>query len=144
MPRRSLLTPAERENLLAIPSSHEELIRLYTLSKSDLSLIRQHRGAANRLGFAVQLCYMRYPGVVLELGKEPPTPMLGVVAQQLKLELDLWAEYGKRDETRREHLSEMERVLGFRTFGHPTTAPPSTGSWSWPSKPTKVLCWPRR
>jgi TnpA family transposase len=117
MPPRSLLTPAECGNLLAIPSSHEELIRLYTLSESDLSLIRQHRGAANRLGFAVQLCYMRYPGMVLEPGKEPTAPMLGVVAQQLKLEPDLWAEYGKRDETRREHLSEMERVLGFRTFG---------------------------
>jgi len=70
MPRRSLLSASERDTLLAIPASREELIRLYTLSESDLSLVRQHRGAVNRLGFAVQLCYMRYPGIVLEQGKE--------------------------------------------------------------------------
>ena len=68
MPRRSILSGPERDSLLAIPQSTEELIRLYTFSESDLALIRQHRGAANRLGFAVQLCYLRYPGIVLEPG----------------------------------------------------------------------------
>lgn len=62
MPRRSILSGPERDSLLAIPESTQELIRLYTFSESDLALIRQHRGAANRLGFAIQLCYMRYPG----------------------------------------------------------------------------------
>jgi TnpA family transposase len=71
MPRRSLLSASERARLRAIPASREELIRRYTLSESDLSLVRQHRGAANRLGFAVQLCSMRFPGIVLEPGKEP-------------------------------------------------------------------------
>lgn len=63
MPRRSILTAAEKESLIAIPETEEELIRYYTLSETDLSIIRQHRGAANRLGFAVQLCCMRYPGI---------------------------------------------------------------------------------
>ena len=63
MPRRSILSAQERDGLLTLPDTQEELIRHYTLSESDLSLIRQHRGRANRLGFAVQLCYMRYPGV---------------------------------------------------------------------------------
>ncbi|WP_428997391.1 DUF4158 domain-containing protein, partial [Pseudomonas aeruginosa] len=36
--------------------------RHYTFSESDLSIIRQRRGPANRLGFAVQLCYLRFPG----------------------------------------------------------------------------------
>ncbi len=56
MPRRSILSATEQELLLALPEAPEEFIRQYTLSESDLSLIRQHRGAANRLGFAVQLC----------------------------------------------------------------------------------------
>jgi hypothetical protein len=30
-----------------------------------LATVRQHRGDHNRLGFAVQLCYLRYPGRVL-------------------------------------------------------------------------------
>jgi TnpA family transposase len=69
MPRRSILSATERESLLALPDTQDELIRRYTLSDSDLAIIRQRRGAANRLGFAVQLCYMRYPGIVLGLGE---------------------------------------------------------------------------
>ena len=59
MPRRSILSTTERESLLAIPAAGDELIRLYTFNESDLALIRQHRGAQNRLGFAVLLCYKR-------------------------------------------------------------------------------------
>ena len=65
MPRRSILSATERESLLALPDAKDELIRLYTFNDADLSRIRQHRVAANRLGFAVQLCYMRYPGIAL-------------------------------------------------------------------------------
>ena len=57
MPRRSILSAAERESLLALPDTKDELIRHYTFSETDLSIIRQRRGPANRLGFAVQLCY---------------------------------------------------------------------------------------
>ena len=65
MPRRSILSATEREHLFALPESLEKFIRRFTLSEADLSLIQQHRGAANRLGFAVQLCYLRFPGMVL-------------------------------------------------------------------------------
>ena len=65
MPRRSILSTAERESLLALPDAKDDLIRYYTFSDNDLSVIRQHRGPANRLGFAVQLCYLRFPGVIL-------------------------------------------------------------------------------
>jgi len=81
-----------------------------------LVLIRQHRGAANRLGFAIQLCYLRYPGIVLEPGKEPSAPLLGMVAAQLNVEPSRWAEYARRDETRREHLIEIQAVFGFHPF----------------------------
>ncbi len=64
MPRRSILSAAERESLLALPDTKDELIRHYTFSETDLSIIRQRRGPANRLGFAVQLCYLRFPGVI--------------------------------------------------------------------------------
>ena len=60
MPRRSLLTPAERTGLLAFPTTDDELIRHYTFSEPELSAIRQRRGNHNRLGFAVQLCYLRW------------------------------------------------------------------------------------
>jgi len=95
MPRRSILSATERESLLALPDTKDELIRHYTFSESDLSIIRQRRGSANKLGFAVQLCYMRYPGVMLALDEEPFSPLLRLVATQLKVPLDAWADYGQ-------------------------------------------------
>ena len=58
MPRRSILSATEREGLLAIPDARDELIRRYTFSEADLAVIAQRRGPTNRLGFAVQLCYL--------------------------------------------------------------------------------------
>ena len=85
MPRKSILTVSEKESLTDIPKFEEELIRYYTLSQTDLSIIRQHRGAANRLGFAVQLCYLRYPGVLLGPKETPNTTLIEIVSQQLKI-----------------------------------------------------------
>ena len=47
MPRRSILSAAERESLLALPDNRDDLIRRYTLSDSDLSIIRQRRGGSS-------------------------------------------------------------------------------------------------
>lgn len=111
MPRRSLLTSAERSSLLAFPTTDDELIRKYTFSTTELSAIRQRRGHHNRLGFAVQLCYLRYPGFALPTEGEPPLPLLTMVGRQLKIEPDSWSKYAQRPETRREHLAELQLLL---------------------------------
>jgi TnpA family transposase len=72
MPRQRILSAAERSALLAFPSEKSELIRLYTFSEQDLSAIKQRRGDANRLGFAVLLCALRYPGQALSTRERPP------------------------------------------------------------------------
>jgi len=61
-----------------------------------LSIIRQRRGPANRLGFAVQLCYLRFPGIVLGVDEPPYLPLLRLVATQLKVPLESWDEYGSK------------------------------------------------
>jgi TnpA family transposase len=116
MPRRSILSAPERDGLLTIPEARDELIRLYTFSDADLAVIGQRRGPANRLGFAVQLCYLRFPGVMLGAEAVPFTPLLRMVAAQLKVPADTWGQYGERAETRREHLLELQTVFGFQTF----------------------------
>ena len=116
MPRRSILSATERESLLAMPESNDDLIRHYTFNETDLSIIRQHRGGSNRLGFAVLLCYMRYPGIVLAVDSEPFAPLLRLAASQLKVSPDVWCSYGQRAETRREHLLELQSVFGFQPF----------------------------
>ena len=80
MPRRSILSASERESLLAIPEDRDELIRLYTFNDTDLSIIGQHRGRANRLGFAVLLCYVRYPGALLAFSMLPFATLLNMGA----------------------------------------------------------------
>lgn len=117
MPRRGILTPTERASLLAFPTAEDELIRHYTLSEPDLSVIQQHRGGHNRLGFAVQLCYLRYPGCVLPTNTQPSEALLFFVAQQLHLDPALWPQYAQRVETRREHLLELQAWLGVTPFG---------------------------
>ena len=62
MPRRTILSDAELASLLALPDTDAELIRRYTFSDADLAIISQHRGPVNRMGFAVHLCCMHYPG----------------------------------------------------------------------------------
>jgi hypothetical protein len=59
---------------------------------------------------------MRYPGVMLAVDEEPSPPLLRLVATQLKVPLEAWADYGKRAETRREHLLELQSVFGFQPF----------------------------
>ncbi len=116
MPRRSVLTPAERAGLLSFPATDDEFIRHYTFSEPDLSAIRQRRGGHNRLGFAVQLCYLRHPGFALPLDAEPPAALLELVGRQLRIEPGIWRQYAQRQETRREHLAELQAWLNMAPF----------------------------
>lgn len=86
------------------------------MTEPDLSLIRQRRGSRNRLGFAVQLCYLRYPGFALPTDAEPPASLLSIVGRQLRIEPDIWPQYAQRSETRREHLLELQTWLKLTPF----------------------------
>jgi TnpA family transposase len=118
MPRREVLTPTERAQLFAFPADESALmlIRLGTLSRSDMTFIRHHRGAHNRLGIAGQMTYLRYPSRVLAEKEAPHAPLLGIVAAQLDVAPAAWSFYASRDETRREHLQELLDRSGLRQF----------------------------
>ena len=116
MPRAQLLSAAQREALLAIPVDRAGLIEHYILGEPDLAWIRQHRGVHNRLGVAVQLALLRYPGRVLRPEETPPGELLAFLAGQVNAPLDAWVRYAQRPETRREHQRELEAHLGLRAF----------------------------
>lgn len=119
MPQRELLSPAQRVQFTEIPPdmSERDMARYYTLTEDDLKVINRHRGAHNRLGFAVQLCYCRFPGRTLNPGEEVPGRVLDYVAAQLKVSPDVMQEYARdRDPTRREHQLELQKAIGFRPF----------------------------
>jgi hypothetical protein len=98
------------------PLDEREIARHYTLTSDDLEIVGRRRGDATRLGYALLMLYMRWPGRALEAGEVPPTPVLAYVAQQLGVAPAAFADYAHRDQTRREHLVEIRRSHGFRIF----------------------------
>ena len=108
MALRELLSSSQREALEAVPLDRAGLIEHYVLSDQDLILIRRRRGAQNRLGLAAQLALLRYPGRALLPDETPPPELLNFLARQLDLSPGAWASYAERDETRREHLAELQ------------------------------------
>ena len=107
MPRRSVLSAAERLSLVAIPTLEADLHRVYGLSDADLGLIRERRGEANRLGFTVLLAYMRYPGVVLGVEGDPAPQVLTFLADQIGVSPDAWDAYDRGTATSRRHALEQ-------------------------------------
>ena len=91
MPPRHILSPQSRAALFDPPTEPAAIVRHYTFSPEDLALIRQRRRAANRLGFAVHLAYLRFPGRVLGAEEAPPADMLAFIASQIECEPDEFA-----------------------------------------------------
>ena len=85
MARRNLLSSEQRIRLFSIPTDPAEMARHYALSSDDLVLIGRKRRATNRLGFAIQLCLLRYPGQGMGPGEHPPPAVIAFIAQQLRL-----------------------------------------------------------
>ncbi len=92
MPRKAVLSAAQQAALIALPSAEHDLRLHYTLSENDLAIIRSKRGPRNRLGFAIQLCYLRFPGQAMTLEAEPPAELLAHVAQQIQVTPDAWTD----------------------------------------------------
>ncbi len=114
----NLLSPAQRAKLLQIPDDfpEREIVRYYALSPEDLDIIAEHRRPHNRLGFTVQLAYLRYPGRTWNPEKLIPQNILTYLARQIDEQPEVLAEYATRDPTRREHPGELHRRFGFRSF----------------------------
>ena len=115
MPAR-IFSPQERKRLDAFPSeiAEADLIRYFTLSHSDLDLVRRQRGDQNRLGFALQLCALRYMGFCPDDLEIVPTTALAFVADQLQASPAALHVYGARSQTRTEHSQQIQLRLGFR------------------------------
>ena len=60
----SFLSASEQARLNRFPEqiSHEDLITFFTLSDKDTTVVAKQRGSTNRLGFALQICALRYLG----------------------------------------------------------------------------------
>ncbi|MFK0573406.1 Tn3 family transposase [Endozoicomonas sp.] len=117
MPHRIVLSLSQRKAFTALPVEPAELARHYTLSDADLDVIRKRREERNRIGFAIQLCLMRYPGRRLNPGEQLPDELVTFVAEQIAVRPAAFAGYAGREETRREHFLLLARLLRVMSFG---------------------------
>ncbi len=74
MGRRKILKVQDRQKLFGVPADEDSLIRHHSLTAADRLEIDLRRRDHNKLGFAVQLCVMRHPGVGCWRPGEIPAP----------------------------------------------------------------------
>ena len=110
------LSDAERERLDSFPAQvvPGDIETYFTLSRADRRQIPRTTSPANRLGFALQLGTLRFLGFCPDDLSTVPEAVVAFVARQLDVAPGELARYGRRGQTRTEHLRQIRRYLGFR------------------------------
>ena len=86
----SIFSETELARLASFPEEipGDDLIRAFTLTGADRDLVAIRRGAANRLGLALQLCALRYLGFVPRHLSAAPRSAACFIADQLEVSPD--------------------------------------------------------
>lgn len=113
---RELLTDNQRNELMQIPKDDWILGTYYTFSEQDLAIILKRRREDNRLGFAVQLAVLRYPGWSYTHLKSIPHSVIQYIAQQINVPAAAIHSYGQRENTLWDHLKEIRKAYGYQEF----------------------------
>ena len=109
-----LFTEAERAQRDRFPEviAYEDLVIFFTLSDRDHESIPRSSAPHNRLGYALQLCALRFMGFVPDDLRSAPPEAVAFVAQQLHVKPTVLADYGTRAQTRQDHLQAVQAHLG--------------------------------
>jgi TnpA family transposase len=124
------LTEAQLAALFDPSTDQRELVRHYTLSDGDMTLIQRCRGDHNRLGNALMLCYLRYPGRPLRAAERPPAALVSFVAERIDVPPAAIDDYLASEQNRRRHAAELQDRLRLRPFGKRPAA--ELASWLLP------------
>lgn len=110
------LTSVERERLNKFPEeiSSADIFAFFRLSECDIAQLPMKSKNYNRLGFALQLCTLRYLGFCPDDLMTAPLSVISYVANQIDVDADVISFYSQREQTRTEHLTKISDYLGFR------------------------------
>jgi TnpA family transposase len=115
--RRQQLTETQIASLFDPPTEPRDLVRHYTLTETDLAMIRRCRGDHSRLGYALMLSYLRYPGRSLRTNERPLAALVLFVAKQIDVRPEAIDGYLASEQNRRRHAAELQDRLRLRPFG---------------------------
>ena len=113
---RELLTPEQRQSFMQIPEDEWILGTHFTFSKRDLEIVNKRRREENRLGFAIQLAVLRYPGWPYTHIKSIPDSVIQYISKQIGASPSSLGHYPQRENTLWDHLKEIRSEYDFVTF----------------------------
>lgn len=97
-----------------------QLARYFHLDEADKEFIGKSRGDHNRLGIALQIGCVRFLGTFLTDMNHIPSGVRHFTARQLGIrDITVLAEYGQRENTRREHAALIRQHYQYREFAWP-------------------------
>ncbi len=100
----------------AYAPSPEQLDRYFYLDDRDTDIILKLRGSHNRLGFALQLCTIRFLGTNITNLSTVPKSTVNFVAEQLHIRnRGCLTQYS--EDRRQAHLKEIKRLYGYSEYG---------------------------
>lgn len=116
MAHRTILSERQRAILFDLPTDELTLVQHYTLADEDLEQIAERRRSENKIGFALQLCALRYPGRLLMSGEVIPLEVLTFLAVQIGIKASDLVGYAVRRQTRHEHIDTIRKQYGYKNF----------------------------
>ncbi len=110
------LTDAERERWQCFPDTipQDDLYVFFLLTDDDQREAQRQRDPHNRLGYALQLCILRYLGFVPDDLQATPHEVVTFVAEQLEIDPSVLASYASRRRTQTDHELYVQAYLRFR------------------------------
>src|SRR5262245_12281118 len=111
----SFLTASERDRWQRFPETipQDDLAVYFLLSADDQREVNRQREPCNRLGYALQLCTLRYLGFVPTDFTATPEVVVTFVAEQLGITPQVLVLYDNR-RTQSEHRRHVRAYVGFR------------------------------
>ena len=94
-----------------------QLAHYFHLDDTAKQLVQKHRGDYNRLGFALQLCTVRFLGTFLINPIDVPQGVVNYLASQLEItDVDCLQNYLSRPTTHWVHAQSIKKHYGYRDF----------------------------